>query len=135
MIFWVIFLTIVYMTLLMTAWCKSKFTMWCKHVIVYCGWHVWLQSTMTAWGHKLKVSISSRRTFERNDNPKEWKKSGHLSKRKIIHYPGLVISLRLGVTQAMSACQWLSVVWTEILNICDLENCESTLKQDINWIY
>ena len=25
------------MTLLMTAWCKSKFTMLCKHVIVYCG--------------------------------------------------------------------------------------------------
>jgi hypothetical protein len=24
--------------LLMTAWCKSKFTMLCKHVIVYCGW-------------------------------------------------------------------------------------------------
>ena len=31
--------------------------MLCKHVIVYCGWQ-WLQSTMTAWGHKLKVSIS-----------------------------------------------------------------------------
>ena len=39
MIFWVIFLILpVYMTLLMTAWCKSKFTMLCKHVIVYCGW-------------------------------------------------------------------------------------------------
>ena len=59
MIFWVIFFILpVYMTLLMTAWCKSKFTMSCKHVIVYCGWHVWLQSTMTAWGHTLKVSMS-----------------------------------------------------------------------------
>ena len=42
----------------MTAWCKFKFTMLCKHVIVYYGWHVWLQSTMAAWGHKLKVSMS-----------------------------------------------------------------------------
>jgi hypothetical protein len=54
MIFWVIFfiLPAYNMTLLMTAWCKFKFTMLCKHVIVYYGWHVWLQSTMAAWGHK-----------------------------------------------------------------------------------
>jgi hypothetical protein len=59
MIFWVIFfIWPVYMTLLMTVWYKSKFIMLCKHVIVYCGWHVWLQSAMTAWGHKLKVRMS-----------------------------------------------------------------------------
>jgi hypothetical protein len=33
----IFFILPVYMTLLMTAWCKSKFTMLCKHVIVYCG--------------------------------------------------------------------------------------------------
>jgi len=33
----ILFILPVYMTLLMTAWCKSKFTMLCKHVIVYCG--------------------------------------------------------------------------------------------------
>ena len=45
---WFFLILPVYMTLFMTAWCKSKFTMLCKHVIVYCGWHIWLQSTMTA---------------------------------------------------------------------------------------
>ena len=55
---WFFFTLPVYMTLLMTVWCKSKFTMSCKHVIVYCAWHVWLQSTMTAWDHTLKVSMS-----------------------------------------------------------------------------
>ena len=34
MIFWVIvFILPVYMTVLMTAWCKSKFPMLCKHII------------------------------------------------------------------------------------------------------
>ena len=42
----------------MTAWSKSKFTMSCKHVIVYCDCHVLLPSTLTAWGHTLKVSMS-----------------------------------------------------------------------------
>ena len=88
---------------------------------------------MTTQKSEKKVDIWAKEKQPKRAKSK--KPDGHLSKRKIIHYPGLVISLRLGVTQAMSACQWLSVVWTEILNICDLENCESTLKQDINWIY
>ena len=41
-----------------------------QNVIVYCGWHVWLQSTMTAWSHQLKVSIIPTRSPSRQIQPK-----------------------------------------------------------------
>ena len=43
-----------------------------QNVIVYCGWHVWLQSTMTAWSHQLKVSIIPTRSPSRQRDVGLW---------------------------------------------------------------
>jgi hypothetical protein len=81
------------MTLLMTAWCKFKFTMLCKHVIVYYGWHVWLQSTMAAWGHKLKVSMSCITERQKNITGRtiETSTNGYKDHRK---YETVIVSSR-----------------------------------------